>query len=116
MWTLSSKVGKMFTAASLIMSACSRSGTSITKQWLMRREVRSPVSRATIAPISSSVCRLPFMSISALPSRTTRTAASAAASLCGASTISKRVRSMPDSLATDSIFFLGPTRMGMISP
>ena len=40
----------------------------------MRRAVRSPVSRLTTAPISSSVCRLPFISASALPSRTSSTA------------------------------------------
>jgi hypothetical protein len=33
----------------------------------MRRWVRSPVSRYTTAPISSSVWRLPFISASALP-------------------------------------------------
>jgi hypothetical protein len=49
------------------------------KQWLIRRTVLSPVSRATTALINSSVCRLPFISISALPSRTSRTANSAAA-------------------------------------
>ena len=37
------------------------------KTWLMRRPVRRPVSRATTAPSSSSVCRLPFISSSALP-------------------------------------------------
>ena len=35
--------------------------------WLMRRPVRRPVSRATTAPSSSSVCRLPFISSSASP-------------------------------------------------
>ncbi len=57
----------------------------------MRRSVRSPRSRLTTAPISSSVPSEPFISISARPSRTTRTtrtAASAAAWLWGASTIS----------------------------
>ena len=39
----------------------------MTKTWLMRRPVRRPVSRATTAPISSSVCRLPFISSSASP-------------------------------------------------
>ena len=57
------------------------------KTWLMRRPVRSPVSRATTAPSSSSVCRLPFISSSALPLRTSSTAFAAAAWLCGASTI-----------------------------
>jgi hypothetical protein len=52
----------------------------------MRRAVRMPVSRFTASPITSSVCRLPFISASALPSRTSATAAAAAAWLCGAST------------------------------
>ena len=45
----------MFTAASVTISGSLWPGTSITKQWLMRRAVRMPVSRATTAPISSSV-------------------------------------------------------------
>ena len=60
----------MLTAASVMISAFSWPGTSITKQWLTRRAVRSPASRRTTAAISSSVCRLPFISASALPSRT----------------------------------------------
>ena len=74
MSTLSSSVGAMFTAASVTISVSAYVGTSITKQWLTRRAVRSPVSRCTTAPISSSVCRLPFISASALPSRTSSTA------------------------------------------
>ena len=35
------------------------------KTWLRRRPVRRPVSRATTAPNSSSVCRLPFIRTSA---------------------------------------------------
>jgi hypothetical protein len=64
----------MLTAASVMISALSWSGTSMMKQWLIRRPVRSPVSRATTALISSSVCRLPFISASARPSRTSATA------------------------------------------
>ena len=59
----------------------------MTNTWLIRRPVRRPVSRATTAPISSSVCRLPFIRISARRSRTSATACAAAAWLCGASTI-----------------------------
>ena len=66
MCTLSSSVGKMFTAASVMMTTRSMAGTSMMKQWLMRRAVRRPVSRFTTAAISSSVCRLPFISISRL--------------------------------------------------
>ena len=40
----------------------------------MRRAVRSPVSRFTTAAISSSVWRLPFISASASPFRTSSTA------------------------------------------
>ena len=102
MWTLSCSVGAMLMAASVMISACSSAGTSITKQWLMRRLVRSPVSRLTTAPINSSVWRLPFISASTLPSRTRRTAASADASLCGASTIEQPVEIQPASAATRS--------------
>lgn len=75
----SARVGAMFTAASVMIRGSACPGTSITKQWLTRRAVRSPVSRLTTAPISSSVCRLPFISASALPSRTSSTARAAAA-------------------------------------
>ena len=74
MWTLSSSVGAMLTAASVMISGVSWPGTSMTKQWLMRRAVRRPPSRRTTAPISSSVCRLPFISASASPARTSSTA------------------------------------------
>ena len=50
----------------------------MTKTWLMRRPVRRPVSCATTAPSSSSVCRLPFISSSASPARTSATAFAAA--------------------------------------
>ena len=78
----------MFTAASEMISASGCAGTSITKQWLTRRAVRRPVSFFTTAAISSSVWRLPFISASALPARTSSTAVAAAAWLCGASTSS----------------------------
>ncbi len=116
MWTLSSSVGKMFTAASLMMTTRSIAGTSMMKQWLMRRLVRRPVSRLTTAAISSSECRLPFISISALPSRARRTAASAEASLCGASTTSKAEMSSPNCAATASMRAFGPTRIGRMRP
>ena len=48
-------MGAIFTAASLMISASGCRGTSITKQWLMRRPVRMPLSRDTAAPMSSSV-------------------------------------------------------------
>ena len=45
----------------------------MTKTWLMRRAVRSR-RRGTTAPISSSVCRLPFISASTSPARAIATA------------------------------------------
>ena len=115
MWTLSSRLGAMFTAASLMISASSWPGTSMTKQWLIRRAVRSPVSRATTAAISSSVCRLPFISASARPARTSSTALAAAAWLCSTSTISNSPMSKPCLPATLWMRALGPTRIGSIS-
>ena len=66
----------------------------MTKQWETLRAVRSPVSRRTTAPINSSVCRLPFISASALPSRTSATALSAESWLCCESTIGSPRMSM----------------------
>jgi len=42
--TFSFKVGAILTAASVIINASECVGTSITKQWLTRRTVRSPLS------------------------------------------------------------------------
>ena len=106
----------MFTAASVMNRVCGWPGTSMTKTWLMRRPVRSPVSRFITSDSSSSVCRLPFMRRSALPVRTSSTAFSAAAWLCGTSTISMLPRSSENCLATAAILSLGPTRIGLISP
>ena len=115
-WTLSSSVGKMFTAASVMITTRSIAGTSMMKQWLTRRLVRRPVSRLTTAAINSSVCRLPFISISALPSRARRTAVSAEPSLCGASTTSKAEMSSPNCAATAAMRACGPTRIGLRMP
>ena len=65
------------------------------KQWLMRRAVRMPLSCATTAAISSSVCRLPFISASAFPSRTSATALAAESWLCSEATSGKPEISMP---------------------
>ena len=87
------------------------------KTWLIRRPVRRPVSRATTAPSSSSVCRLPFISSSASPCRTSSTALAAAAWLCGASTMRALPRSMPLACGDSSRSSRpGPTRIGVISP
>ena len=56
------------------------------KAWLMRRSVRRPTSLRTTSAISSSVCRLPFISACASPARTIATACAAAAWLWAAST------------------------------
>ena len=115
MSTLSSSVGKMLMAASVTITARSMAGTSITKQWLMRRAVRNPLSGRTTALMSSSVCRLPFMIICALPSRASRTASAAADAASSASTISKREMSSLAFFATSAMRALGPTRIGISS-
>jgi hypothetical protein len=84
------------------------------KAWLMRRPVRRPVSRATTAPSSSSVWRLPFISTSARPSRTSSTARAAACGAVEASTICTLPRSSFAWRATFSISAFGPTRNGSI--
>ncbi len=117
-WTMSTftlRSGAMLTAASVITSASSWPGTSMMKQWLIRRPVRNPVSRATTADISSSVCRLPFIKASARPSRTSATALAAASWLCTASTSSNAPMSIEASAAARSILSRGPTRIGVIS-
>src|SRR5207249_4181453 len=88
----------------------------MTNTWLTRRSVRNPVSRLTTSLISSSVCRLPFMSRSARPSRTSSTARAAAAWLCGTSAISYCSMSSPHVLATVRIRSTGPTRIGAMMP
>src|SRR4051812_3973003 len=82
----------------------------------MRRWVRSPVSRFTTAAMSSSVCRLPFISASALPFLTRSTAAAAAVSGVGLSTISTSRRSMSCAFASARIFASGPNSTGAMSP
>ena len=117
-WMMSrlvSRSGKMLIAASVMKSVSGWPGTSMTKTWLIRRSVRRPVAEAVTSCISSSVCRLPFIRSSPLPSRISATAWAAAAWLCGASTIWRPARSMPCSAATARIFASGPTSTGSIS-
>ena len=106
----------MLTAASEMIRARSWLGTSITKQWLMRRAVRMPVSRATTAAISSSVCRLPFINASARPARTSSTAFAAESWLWLESTSSNGVMSIAARCATSRSRATGPTRMGFSRP
>ena len=106
----------MLIAASVIISMRGYAGTSITNTWLIRRSVRRPVAEATTASISSSVCRLPFISASTSPARANATARSAAAWLCGAATIRYGVMSMFAAAATARIFASGPTSIGTIRP
>ncbi len=88
----------------------------MTNTWLMRRLVRRPLARETTSPISSSVCRLPFISASASPVRTSETAIAAESWLWRALTMRMPCRSMPNSSATARIFASGPTRMGSMMP
>jgi hypothetical protein len=55
MSTFASRSGAMLTAASVMMRGSGCLGTSMMKQWLIRRSVRMPPSRATTAPMISSV-------------------------------------------------------------
>src|SRR5262249_11909072 len=98
--TFSSSLGKMLTAASVIRSMRGYDGTSMTKTWLRRRDVRSPVAEGTTAPSSSSVWRLPFMSASTSPARASSTAFTAAAWLCGTVTTRYEPRSIFSARAT----------------
>ena len=88
----------------------------MTKTWLMRRDVRSPVAEGTTAPSSSSVWRLPFISASTSPARASSTAFAAAAWLCGTDTTRYEPRSTPSAWATARILSSGPTSTGVISP
>ena len=88
----------------------------MTKTWLIRRAVRSPVSRLVTAPSNSSECRLPFINSCALPARMVSTAFSAAAWLSGTSMISMPTMLRPSDFARSQILVLGPTRMGVMIP
>ncbi|MNJ62580.1 hypothetical protein D3C77_584250 [compost metagenome] len=106
----------MLMAASVMNSGPAYVGTSMMNTWLMRRPLRKPVVRATTSCISSSVCRLPFISSVASPLRTSATAVSAAAWLCGTSTMRASPRFRLNWVAVSRIFFSGPTRMGCKRP
>ena len=58
----------------------------MTNTWLTRRSVRRPPCDDTTAAMISSVCRLPFISVSTSPLRASDTAAAAEAWLCSVST------------------------------
>ena len=77
----------MLTAASVMMNIFGYVATSMTKAWLIRREVRSPADEGTMAPMISSVWRLPFMIASTSPLLASSTAFAADAWLCGVDTI-----------------------------
>jgi hypothetical protein len=78
--------------------------------------VRSPVALCITALISSSVCRLPFITASTSPARASATASAAAAWLCSVATMRRSARSAPASSAVARIFASGPTRTGRIRP
>ena len=89
----------------------------MTKTWLMRRSVRRPPAFAVTLRISSSVCRLPFISISPL-------AAWISSTRLGGRGLA--VRRIDDLEAGDVeavlgarlslIFASGPTRIGRMMP
>ena len=86
------------------------------KQWLVRRAVRSPVSRLTTSAINSSVWRLPFISTSACPLRTSPTALAADSWLNDESTCRNGDRSRLARSATSRSRDAGPTRIGSMRP
>src|SRR5271157_4518296 len=116
MSTLASRSGTMLIAASVTMSGSLWRGTSMMKQWLIRRSVRIPPSCATTALISSSVWRLPFINASTRPAVTSPTALAAESWLCADATSSKGLISSPVSLAALRMRSGGPTRIGSMSP
>ena len=101
-------------AASVTSSSRGYAGTSSTNTCEMRRAVRSPVADGTIAAISSSVWRLPFISASTWPARASSTAFSAAAWLCSTGTIWNDEMSIRSARATARILASGPTSTGTI--
>ena len=118
-WTMSrltSRSGKMLIAASVMNSVSGWPGTSMTKTWLIRRSVRRPVAEAVTSRISSSVCRLPFIRSSPLPSRISATARAAAAWLWAASTISQPVEVDAVLGGDGADLRSGPTSTGSIRP
>ncbi len=82
-----SSVGAMLIAASVTISGLGYVGTDMTKAWLVRRPVRSPVAEETTALISSSVCKLPYINASARADRTSSTALAGAARASATSSI-----------------------------
>ena len=81
----------------------------------MRRLVRS-AGVAMTARISSSVCRLPLMSISTVPAAASSAARAAAAWLWSTASMWTPVRSMPSPSAIDQMRASGPISHGTISP
>ena len=81
-----------------------------------RRSVRRPPARETTSAISSSVCRLPFISASASPFLTSVTAIAAASWLCLTLTMRKLRMSNPFSSASERILLSGPIRIGSMKP
>ena len=104
----------MLSAASVMMNGRGYAGVCMRKQWLMRRPVRSGL--ATTAAISSSVCRLPFISASTLPLSASSTARAAAAWLCGTSSIARSSIFNSDFSATAKIRARGPMSTGSMRP
>ena len=75
----------------------------MTKAWLMRREGGRPAAVGTMAPMISSVCRLPFMMDSTSPELANSTAFAADAWLCSVDTTGRVERlSAPPRLPSGS--------------
>src|SRR6185312_5789851 len=116
MSALAFRSGVMLIAASVTNRSRGYAGTSRMNVCDIRRAVRRLAASATTASINSSVCRLPFISASTLPSRAIAAAAAAAAWLCSVATIAMPARSAPHAAAAARIFASGPTSVGTIMP
>ena len=88
----------------------------MTKRGSRAARCAARTAAATTAPSISSVCRLPFMSISTSPVRASATAAAAEAWLCSVATMRMPVRSALFACATVRMRAGGPTSTGTISP
>jgi len=115
MSAFSARLGWMLSAASVMSSGLGYSGTSKRNTCDMRRPERS-AGWASTALISSSVCRLPFISTSTSRRAAMPAASSAAAWLCSTEMISTPSRSMPASAATARMRASGPMSTGTIRP
>ena len=106
--------GCMFMAASLIKRGLPPFGGSITKTWTSRWPTRTPASRFTRPLINISVCRLPLMKPATLPVLNRSIDAITASSSPVVLMISSFLSGQSIILASRSMIFCSPIRIGLI--